>query len=109
MTEPTLFQIAVYAIILITVISIPIYLIWKRGNQNAINAKEYDRRYIFVDKLIENFEVDKLNYDFISRALDGIRELKYKDTRRTKELIDKFNAKFEPEASRIMKEHLKPE
>lgn len=85
------------------------WLIWKIGNRNAIK-REYDMDYIFIDVCIVSFEVNELNRDYLLKMLDGLRELKYKDTARTIKLIDKFNEKYEPEASRIMKEYnkLKP-
>ena len=103
MNAITILGIIIFFAAIITVF----WLLWKVGNQNAVNANEYDRRYILIDVLIEKFNVNRLNYDYLLKMLDGLRELKYKDTARTIKLIDKFNAKFEPEASRIMKEHLK--
>jgi hypothetical protein len=93
-------------IIFLSVIGFVFWLIWKKGNQNAINAREYNRRYILTDTLIDNFEVNKFNYDYILRLLEGLGQMKYKDKNRTIKLTNKFWAKFEPEASKIMNEHL---
>ena len=92
-------------ILFLAVLALIGWLSWKIGKQNAINAKEYDRRYILCDIHIDSYAVNETNHDYLLRMLDGLRELKYKDTARTIKLIDKFNAKFEPEASRIMKEY----
>ena len=94
-------------ILFLAVIGFVFWLLWKWGHQNALNAKEYNRYYIVIDVYIDKLPKSESNHSYISRMLDSLRDLKYKDTARTIKLIDKFNAKFEPEASRIMKEHLK--
>lgn len=92
-------------IIFFAVIGFVFWLIARKGKQNTLDANEYNRRYILIDTLIDTSSADKLEYDFISQLMEGFRLMKYKDTARTIKLIDKFNAKFEPEASKIIKEH----
>lgn len=65
------------------------------GQRDIQNEKNYLERHAKIAKIILSHEVCEQNFKYILHLLDGLRSMKWKDHRRTGQLTDLFNGKYQ--------------
>ena len=71
------------------------WLIVEWGKRDMAREKQYEAEYRAIKFMIENSEVDKLNFERIDLKLANLKYLPYKDLEKTDVLIREFYLKFD--------------
>ena len=71
------------------------WLIVEWGKRDMAREKQYEAEYRAIKFMIENSEVDKLNFERIDLKLANLKHLPYKDLEKTYVLYTEFIRKFE--------------
>ena len=87
-------SIALAGIAFLTTLFVVCYSIYEIGRRNAEVAKEYEKRYNKIKRMIEQYPIIKGNYDYIFSELMKLADLKYKDPERSEVLANEFFAKY---------------
>ena len=77
-----------------TALFVVFYSFYEIGRRNAEIAKEYEKRYSKIKRIIEQYPIVKGNYDYIFSELIKLADLKYKDPERSEVLANEFFAKY---------------
>lgn len=71
------------------------WLIVEWGKRDMAREKQYEAEYRAIKFMIENSEVNKLNFERIDLKLANLKYLPYKDLEKTDVLIREFYLKFD--------------
>ncbi len=70
------------------------WLIAEWGRVQLRNEKEYESDYWIINKLIDQWEVNKTSCDNLQLRIDNLKRLAWKNKEKTDVLIQKFCKKF---------------
>ena len=87
-------SIALAGIAFLTALFVVFYSFYEIGRRNAEVAKEYEKRYNKIKRMIDNFAITRGNYESIFSELLKLADLKYKDPERSEVLANEFFAKY---------------
>lgn len=71
------------------------WLIVEWGKRDMAREKQYEAEYRAIKFMIENSEVNKLNFERIDLKLANLKHLPYKNLEKTDVLIREFYLKFD--------------
>jgi len=80
--------------LLLAFLAVMAWLIVEWGKRDMAREKQYESEYRAIKFMIENSEVDKLNFERIDLKLANLKYLPYKDLEKTDVLIREFYLKF---------------
>jgi hypothetical protein len=94
MTAQDLFQVIFWVAMYFMVLAITGYYFWEYGKRQAQRAKEYEKKYFCIERIIDNYSMNEINYDWIVTLLENLGSLPYKDKEKTSVLTTKFFIKY---------------
>jgi len=81
--------------LLLAFLAVMAWMIAEWGKRDMAREKQYESEYRAIKFMIENSEVDKLNFERIDLKLANLKHLPYKNLEKTDVLIREFYLKFD--------------
>jgi len=99
---------SITVVLILAVISLLIggayFIVWY-GKLQAKLAGEYMKKYLRIQKIIRDYEVCEMNYEWIEKLFDHLLECKYKNREMTETLTMEFFRKYEKIAKERVNEN----